>query len=91
MRYLLTIIMALFLVAPAYANSSICKLEGPHNCTADSEAQLQNLTINTINHMQFAHEHAFKTENDRILEKYARNHAQLQPQPAAPSYLFLNR
>lgn len=91
MRYLLTLIMALFLAVPAFANSNMCSINGPHNCVEDSEARLQSLTINTIHHMEFSREHAFKTENDRILENYTRNHAQLSAQVPSSPYLFLNK
>lgn len=91
MRYLLTILMTLFLAMPAFAGSSICHINGPHNCTEESEAQLQNLTLNTIHHMELTREHAFKTDNDRVLEKYASNHAQLAPRAVSSPYLFLNK
>lgn len=83
--------MTLFLAMPAYANSTICRIDGPHNCAEDSEARLQNLTINTIHHMELTREHAFKTDNDRVLEKFASNHAQLAPRAASSPYLFLNK
>lgn len=91
MRYLLTIIMALFLAMPAYANSNMCRINGPHNCSEDSEARLQSLTINTIHHMEFSREHAFKTDNDRVLENYASNHAQLTAKVPSSPYLMLNK
>lgn len=77
MRYLLLSLMALFIATPVFAESSVCKMTGPHNCVQQSEEQLVDITKNTIHQMQLTHGHAFKTENDVILEAAARQQAQL--------------
>lgn len=76
MRYLLTIIMMVFLSVPAYADPAACRMEGPHNCAMQNEDMLLALTHRTIDHMIQEHpEHAFPTQNDVILSQ-----AQMQTQ-----------
>lgn len=78
------------MAAPAYAATTYCRMDGPHNCTQQNEEQLISITKNTINHMHIAHpEHAFKTQNDVVLENAARQHAQIvQTQPASNYYPY---
>ena len=91
MRYLITAIMALFLATPAFANDMVCRMDGPHNCREQIDDQLDSITKNTIHAMNLSHPgHAFRTENDVILEKAARNHAALAPNFAQPGPLSGN-
>lgn len=77
MRYLLATILAIFLATPVYAATTVCRMDGPHNCTEQNEDQLVSITKKTINHMHLTHpQHVFKTENDAVLENYARQQAQ---------------
>lgn len=80
MRYLLATLtlLSLFVSIPAFAGSTYCTLDGPHNCVEENEDQLVDVTRNTINHMQLTRpQHAFRTQNDVILEQAATHHAQL--------------
>ena len=78
MRYLLTIIMAAFLATPALADTQMCSINGPHNCQEQIEDYLVAGTQNAVHSMQLSRPgHAFQTQNDKILEQAARNHAQL--------------
>lgn len=78
MRYLFAAILTIMMATPAFAES--CSMEGPHNCVEMNDAQLIATTKNTIHQMQLTHEqHAFRTQNDYVLEMAARQHAQLAP------------
>lgn len=87
MRYLLIIILAMFLATPVYAASTVCRMDGPHNCAEANEDQLIAITKNTINHLHLTHpQHVFKTENDVVLENYARQQAQAMNNAPRPDY-----
>lgn len=73
---ILTVLFILFAI-PAYAASGMCSIDGPHNCNQSNEDQLVALTKNTIHNMQLTTPHAFKTNNDIVLEEMARNQAML--------------
>lgn len=78
MRSLLLTLMAIVIASPVFAGTAICRMDGPHNCAQENEIQLVDITKSTIHQMQLTHpEHAFKTQNDVILEAYAQSKAQL--------------
>lgn len=88
MRYIITTIMAIFLATPVFAGSTICNINGPHNCAEQNEDQLIALTQSTIHKEQLIQEqHPFKTENDVILEAASTQHADLGIINNSTSYL----
>lgn len=91
MRKLLLTIIFIFLAMPVYAGSNVCRVNGPHNCTESNEDQLVAITHETIDHMQLIHRHQFKTQNDKVLENMARNHAYFIPANHDNIYLFQSR
>lgn len=86
----LIILLAMLFATPSFAATSICSINGPHNCAEQNEDALIALTKTTINVENLAHpQHAFKTQNDQILESAARAQAQLdsgKAQLASRSY-----
>lgn len=85
MRSFLIIMMCVFFAQPVLAGGA-CHLEGPHNCMESNEDELIARTKSSIHQMQLTQQHAFKTENDTILENFARSHAQLSNPQTQPSY-----
>lgn len=90
MRYILSILFVLFMANPAFSESVYCEMEGPHNCMDKNDEQLMAVTKNTINRMELTRDpHPFKTENDEVLRKAARQHAQLvQPAPSTDKMIW---
>lgn len=89
MRYLLTAILALFLATPVFANEMVCRMDGPHNCKEQIEDQLDSITQNTIHALNLAHPgHAFRTQNDVILEQASRSQAALTPNYSQPNMTY---
>lgn len=79
MRYVMAIILAAFIAAPAFAQTPLCEMDGPHNCVEINEDQLIASTKDTIHDMQLTHEqHAFRTQNDDVLAAMATQHAHLK-------------
>lgn len=69
MKFLLNIMMSLFFVTPAFGGE-MCEFTESHRCVTENDARLANLTRNTIHIMHYTQpEHAFLTENDRVLEQ----------------------
>lgn len=92
MRYLSIILLVLFFAMPVHAASTYCSMDGPHNCVAQNEDQLLDITKNTINQMQLTHEqHAFKTQNDAILQAAVNQHARLDNSQIMPAFSFGRR
>lgn len=87
MRYLLISIMTIFLGLASSPVFALCHIDGPHNCSEENEDALVALTKNTINQMQLTNVHAFKTQNDTVLEEFAKNHAQLSQIPNTQTYI----
>lgn len=75
MRYLMSIIMVLFLVSPAVADS-YCSITGPHNCNEQIDNMLSASTRSAANRVEATSpQHAFPTENDEILARAAQEQA----------------
>lgn len=89
MKTLMITALLVLLSAPVFAQSGMCNIAGPNNCTAQSEDALLAITHDAIHNLQLTQDpHPFKTKNDEVLQAYAAQRAQAAntaPAPAADS------
>lgn len=86
MRQIIMTALLVLLASPVFAQSNICNINGPDNCTQQSEDVLVDLTHNAIDRIQLTQDpHPFKTKNDEVLQAYAASRATAQNTVKAPS------
>lgn len=85
MRQFIITMLLVLLSSPVFAQSNICNISGPSNCTEQSEDVLMAITHKAVDRIQLTQDpHPFKTKNDEVLQAYAAQRARAENVVKAP-------